>query len=62
MTEKEFEKALLSVLVDGEQPEDVGIEVSEGDTYSELGYMTKNKGLVICLKDGSEFHITIVKA
>ena len=62
MTEKEFEKALLSVLVDGERPEEVGIEVSEGNTYSELGYMTRNKGMVVYLKDGSEFHITIVKA
>lgn len=31
-------------------------------TYEEGGIMTHNKGLVISLKDGSEFQITIVSS
>ena len=37
-------------------------DVSDVRTFEESGIMTRNKGLVIRLDDGSEFQLTIVKS
>lgn len=29
------------------------------ETFQERGLMTRDKGIVICFSDGSEFHVTI---
>jgi len=38
------------------------IEIKEVQTFDFAGLLTKNKGLVVKLKDGSEFQLTIVKS
>ena len=48
-----------------EYPEDLPDELSEVEmvqTYDEAGILTYNKGLVLRMKDGSEFQLTLVKS
>ena len=42
---------------DGEQ-----IEIKVVRTFENAGLLTRDKGVVVSLKDGSEFQITIVKS
>ena len=49
----------------GEYPEDLPDELSEVEmvqTYDEAGILTNNKGLVLRMKDGAEFQLTLVKS
>jgi hypothetical protein len=39
-----------------------GPYVDDITTFEDFGMLTKNKGLVIKMEDGSEFQITIVKS
>lgn len=32
------------------------------DTFKDVGIMTRNEGLVVRMKDGTEFQITVVKS
>ena len=48
-----------------EYPEDLPDELSDVEmvqTYDEAGVLTYNKGLVLRMKDGSEYQITVVKS
>ena len=48
----------------GEYPEDLPDELSEVErvqTYDEAGILTNNKGLVLRMKDGAEFQLTLVR-
>ena len=56
-TEREFQDALAAVLDD---PGD-WLEVDRVRTFEEVGMLTRDKGLVVQLRDGSEFQITIVQ-
>ena len=47
-----------------EYPEDLPDELSEVErvqTYDEAGILTNNKGLVLRMKDGTEWQLTIVQ-
>lgn len=64
MNEFDFEQDLQSVL----QGDDFDCMFSEGgnvksvSTFDEAGVLTRNKGLVVRMGDGSEFQITIVQS
>jgi hypothetical protein len=48
-----------------EYPEDLPDELSEVErvqTYDEAGILTNNKGLVLRMKDGTEWQLTIVQS
>ena len=48
-----------------EYPEDLPDELRDLDmvrTYDEAGLLTGNQGLVLGMKDGSEFQVTIVRS
>lgn len=57
MDETEFESHLQNIL--NELGEDVGM--TRVQTFDDVGLMTRNRGLVVTLDDGSEFQITIVQ-
>lgn len=60
MNEKTIEDA-LNLLISGELDlVDTALgEVSNIKTYAEAGILTRDSGLVLRMKDGSEFQITI---
>ena len=48
-----------------EYPEDLPDELSEVEmvqTYDEAGILTNNKGLVLRMKDGTEWQVTLVQS
>jgi hypothetical protein len=48
-----------------EYPEDLPDELSGVEmvqTYDEAGILTQNKGLVLRMKDGAEFQLTLVRS
>lgn len=53
--ERDFAERLKKLLRDDD-------EVRRVSTYDAAGVLTQNTGLVVILKDGSEFQITIVRA
>ena len=59
MNEKKFEESLYECIEwsDYEDFEDCRI-----DSFEDCGILTQNKGLVIRLKTGDEFQLTIVKS
>jgi len=60
MTETEFCEALREAVQSTDEP--LGEHVSNISTFKEYGVLTRNEGLVVKLSDGSEFHVTIVRA
>jgi hypothetical protein len=64
MNEYDFEGDLQSVLqgddFDGLFVEAKGVE--NVATFEQAGVLTRNKGLVVRMNDGSEFQITIVQS
>ena len=67
MNESEFERALMMTLT--EAPDDyasgeaLNIEqVRRVQTFEDLGVLTNNRGVVVTMKDGSEFQLTIVQS
>lgn len=61
-TEEEVEEALLAVLQYGESVSDTILDDARAETFEEAGVMTMNRGLVIRLKDGCEYQLTIVQS
>lgn len=65
MEEQEFQntiKDILEMLDIFEEIEGIPIEIKNISTFDDVGLLTKNKGLVIKLTNGSEFQLTIVKS
>lgn len=68
MYEEKLEQTLQAILenvdlaeyTDGLDDVEVGIE--RIDTYERAGLMTNNKGLVLTMKDGTEFQLQIVQS
>ena len=54
-------ESTLRALLEGDPIEDTDLadSVESVTTYSEGGYLTYDRGLVLTLADGSEFQITI---
>lgn len=73
-TERDMEQSLHELLnelavMDEVDATEAGVrevqEYLEGariDTFEEAGVLTRNKGLVVRLKDGTEFQLTVVKS
>lgn len=62
MREREMQEALVEALYGIELYGDDGeVEVTSVRTFEEAGLMTRNKGVVIRLSDGSSFQLTINK-
>ena len=60
LSEAEFEALLVDLFMSDEGRDVLGDPV-EVETFGDVRMMTRNKGLVINLQDGSTFQITIVK-
>ena len=67
MNENEFERALMMTLA--EAPDDYKTgealdieEVKSVRTFADVGVLTGNRGVVVTMKDGSEFQLTIVQS
>jgi hypothetical protein len=62
-TDREFEECLQAILLDQETLEAVdGPEVSQVDTFEHAGILTRNRGLVVRLRNGAEFQVEIVQS
>jgi hypothetical protein len=61
MKEKRFE-SLLRDLVEYADSDGAELNVRSVDTFENAGILTRNRGLVISLVDGSEFQLTIVQS
>jgi hypothetical protein len=59
MSESEFAEYLDEALT--WSSEEDGMIIGTG-SFESVGMMTRNEGLVVRMKDGSEFQITIVKS
>ena len=60
MTEQHFQEWLESLVSSDTLEPDSELDMVR--SFEESGIMTLNKGLVIRMKDGSEFHVSIVKS
>lgn len=68
MTAEDFESALKSILVDLDF--DLGTLAADDDenaianvtTFEEGGYLTRDRGLRVTMKNGEEFQLTIVRS
>ncbi len=59
MNEKEFVEYLDEALSWASNEDGM---IIGSDTFQDVGMMTRNKGLVVRMKDGTEFQITVVKS
>lgn len=57
MTHAEFETILMDTILTGAEFEN--IEVANVQTFREAGVLTRNKGLVVRMADGTEFQVQI---
>jgi hypothetical protein len=61
-----MQDVLLEIIGDGEtdylNEDGECIEIADVRTFEFAGLMTRDKGLVVKLKDGTEFQLTIVKS
>ena len=63
MTEHDIEEALLNLAFQtGEDVEDFTEQLQSALSFDAAGMMTRNRGVIFRMKDGSEFQITIVKS
>ena len=63
MTEHDIEAALLELqYTTGEDCEPIIEQLLIADSFEDHGIMTRNRGVVFLMKDGSEFQITIVRS
>ena len=67
MDEREFTRALMATV--SEAPDDytsgeaLDVEqVARVETFEEVGILTNDAGLVVTMKDGSEFQLTVVQS
>ena len=54
-TAKDVQEILMTMLDDGDN-------VRRIDSFSEAGLLTRDKGVVVSMKDGSEFQISIIQS
>ena len=62
MDENEMRDLLSEVLEHNDEECGTESEVKDTSTFEDAGLLTKNKGLVVRMKDGSEFQITILQS
>ena len=70
MNENEFETMLYELLQDDTRVLDPGRgfyveaapEIARVQTFEEAGLLTNNRGVVVRMRDGMEFQVTIVKS
>jgi len=69
MSEKEFEavlKDMLDLVTDSDLMDeidvDVPVDIRNIRTFEDSGLFTNNSGLVINMRDGSQYQLTIVKS
>ena len=62
LTELDVREALAALFLGEEILEESLFEESGINSFEEAGLLTKNEGLVVRLRDGSEFQISIVKS
>lgn len=65
--EREVESALLSALEESIYDEDgdgvtLDLSVARVDTFESVGLLTRDRGVVVALDDGSEYQITIKRS
>lgn len=61
-TETEVEEALRAVLQFCVSVSDTILDDAMAETFEKAGVMTMNRGLVVRLKDGCEYQLTIVQS
>jgi hypothetical protein len=61
MSESEFECALQALLLEAESTGDMP-DLKAVHTFEESGVMTRNRGLVVTLADGTQYQLTINRA
>lgn len=61
-TEEEVEEALRAVIQYGVSVSDTIFDEGGAETFEEAGVMTMNRGLVVRLKDGTEYQLTIIRS
>ncbi len=61
-TEKDIEEALRAVLQCSVSVSDTILDDARAETFEKAGVMTMNRGLVVRLKDGCEYQLTIVQS
>jgi hypothetical protein len=57
MTNAEFETFLMDTILAGDAAED--LQIANVQTFQEAGVLTRNKGLVVRMADGTEFQVQI---
>jgi len=57
-TEQDFTSALHELF----GGEDINLDIKSVRTFEDAGLLTRNSGLVVTLRDGSQFEVTIVKS
>lgn len=66
MYEEKLEQLLQGLLQEAEldpyAEEDEGVGVEQVRTYADAGILTRNKGLVLTMTDGTEFQLQIVQS
>ena len=63
MTEHDIETTLLELEYQtGEDGDPIIEQLHSAASFEDRGIMTRNRGVVFRMKDGSEFQITIVKS
>ena len=64
MDAKEFQDELVEKLIDafGEDGDHtlIGEEIEEVLTFDDCGFLTRNKGILVVLKNGDSFEMTIL--
>ena len=61
-TEESMQYGLMALIMDDYDDEEIIWENMRVKTFEEAGVMTRAKGLVITLPDGSEYQITIKRS
>ena len=61
-TEESMQYGLMALIMDDYDDEEIIWENMMVKTFEEAGVMTRDKGLVITLPDGSEYQITIKRS
>ena len=63
MTEHDIEATLLELEYQtGEDGEPIIAQLARATSFEDSGIMTRNRGVVFRMRDGSEFQITIVRS
>ena len=60
-SEKEFVDIIDAALVCLEDDDDSDLDISRTQSFRSAGLLTKDKGLVVKLRDGSKFQVTVRK-